>query len=299
MKKIMLTIPICVGIIASTSMAIGAIGLPDAKVKDKSLSSWMSQVDDLSRLEDLAIPGSHDSFARYSMGDLAGKCQDLRLKTQLNIGVRFLDVRLKQNGEDFKVVHGPVDERMKFSKVLSTCYSFLDQHPSETILMSVKEEAEGKSKLSFSDEVNKIINKKYFYTDESLPLNIGQVRGKIVLISRYKNSTLGVPAYDGWLDSTSFEIASSRLYVQDQYKVENIEEKKQSILECNLKVSPFLKLNFLSGYYTNKFPPSYSVGVAKEINKDFKDSYSKLYKGVFIADFISEELSSIIVGGNL
>ena len=81
----------------------------------KSGSKWMSQVEDNYNIVDLSIPGTHDSGATHSIFDVAGKCQELSIKSQLNIGVRFLDIRLQLVNDDLNVVHSFVDQNLKFT----------------------------------------------------------------------------------------------------------------------------------------------------------------------------------------
>ena len=57
-------------------------------------------------------------MALYSIGDLAGQCQSLSLGDQLNVGVRFLDIRLKLDHNQLKAVHGIVDEKLHLNKLM-------------------------------------------------------------------------------------------------------------------------------------------------------------------------------------
>ena len=77
---------------------------------------WMKNVSDDTRLIDMSIPGTHDSGATHSLFDVAGKCQELNIKQQLNVGTRFFDLRLQLVGEEFKIIHGPADQNLKFKK---------------------------------------------------------------------------------------------------------------------------------------------------------------------------------------
>ena len=61
--------------------------------EDTKYSKWMSKLSDDTALRDVSMPGSHDTMALYSIGNLAGQCQSLSLKDQLNLGVRFLDIQ--------------------------------------------------------------------------------------------------------------------------------------------------------------------------------------------------------------
>lgn len=104
-----------------------------------SHSSWMRDIADNARVVSLSIPGTHSSC---SIGGILGfsKTQDLDLSDQLNAGIRFLDVRLSHYQNNLFVHHDIVHMGKSYADVLTICSNFLKQHPSETILMSVKDE---------------------------------------------------------------------------------------------------------------------------------------------------------------
>ena len=52
-------------------------------------NNWLNEVNDDLLITELSIPGTHDSGAMHSFLDVAGKCQDLTIRKQLAIGVRF------------------------------------------------------------------------------------------------------------------------------------------------------------------------------------------------------------------
>ena len=71
----------------------------------KDVMPWMSYIHDDTKISDISIPGTHDSGATHSIFDVAGKCQDLSIKQQLRVGVRFFDLRLQLVNDEFKIVH--------------------------------------------------------------------------------------------------------------------------------------------------------------------------------------------------
>ena len=73
--------------------------------KNYKVDPWMSKVNDSKLITEMSIPGTHDSGATHSFFDVAGKCQDLSIKSQLKIGVRFFDIRLQQVNNKLNVVH--------------------------------------------------------------------------------------------------------------------------------------------------------------------------------------------------
>lgn len=102
-------------------------------------SSWMQGIADDARVLSLSIPGTHNSC---SIGGILGftKTQDLDLSDQLDAGIRFLDIRLSHYQDNLFVHHDVVHMGKCYADVLGVCSSFLERHPSETILMSIKDE---------------------------------------------------------------------------------------------------------------------------------------------------------------
>ncbi len=272
---------------------VGFSGLFKQQSKTYFHKDWMKDISDLTPIKEVNIPGAHDTMALRSIGDLAGQCQSLSLENQLNIGVRFLDIRLQLVRDELIAVHGIVDQKASFAQIVYTCESFLKNNPTEFIFMSVKEEEKAKSSsLSFEDALKQYAKGDYWNLDTSLPVLTGLARSKIHLISRYKDSTIGTPAYNGWAVNATFTM--NGIHIQDEYKVNDIEHKKTVIKEC-LEESSLLyqmKINFLSGYMTNSFPPSYAPSVANTINPWIMNELQNYptNRGVVLFDFVTEEI---------
>ncbi len=272
----------------------------------KEYMSWLHNVDDEKKLNEIFIPGTHNSGARYSFMDLSGKCQDISIKSQLILGVRYLDIRLKNDVGGLKIVHSFVDQKTSFKSVLSTCYSFLIDNPSEFIIMSIKEEEEGNSKLAFEERLKREINSKYFYHNENFPEKLQDVRGKIVLFSRYSSPTIGYDCYNGWKDSGEektniFTLDNSNVHVQDYYEVPDIDAKKDDIVRCSTVNGYNINLNFTSGYLESAFPPNNAFDLAKEINPWLVTDLLKkqdIQSQVFVSDFITDTLAYSIIALN-
>ena len=265
--------------------------LPALKQKSgsKKYAKWMSNINDATSLRDINMPGSHDTMALYSIGDLAGQCQSLSLKDQLNLGIRFLDIRLKEENNKLKAVHGIVDEKASFKSICDTVEKFLSDNPSEFIIMSIKEETKSsKSTLSFEDALKTYLEKDVYLKNTAIPGSIGEVRGKVVLLSRYRDSTIGIPAYNGWAGSRSFTLPND-IYVQDTFQITSKEQKQDEIIKCFNETGHALKINFLSAYRTNYFPPSYAPSAALDINP-WVDGVISNYndRNIVLYDFVTE-----------
>lgn len=272
---------------------------------------WMKDIADGKKLSEISIPGSHDAGALHSIGDFAGKCQDLRIQQQLYSGSRFLDIRLDLRGESLHVTHGIVDQNLSARDAFATVNEFLEKNPSETVLMSVKEENEAKNPtISFEEALSKVgseILGTRWCTSTALPATLGEARGKAILLSRYKDPTIGVPCYEGWIDNSqeAFDLPNG-IHVQDYYKLPDCTAKKLKVDAClaysssnaTSGTSP-LVLNFISGYLEKGFPPSYSVPVAKEMNPYLANAIPEYScAGVCIFDFVSPALCDAVIKRN-
>ena len=303
-KSVRLCILFSVGFLLHSLYGIDTI-FADKVNNEKS--NWLNGVDDNKLIKDLYLPGTHNSGARFSFLDVSGKCQDLSIKSQLTLGVRFLDIRLINDASGLRIIHGVADQKITFKEVLSQCYSFLDKNQSEFVFMSIKEDGKGNSKLAFEERLKREINNNYFRVDSSLPTRVRDIRGKIVLLSRYKDSTIGVNFHAGWQDSVtaetnSFTLENEDVFVQDYYKVTSLENKKNEIQNAYLYQGTGLTLNFTSGYYTEGFPPSSAFALAKDINSWLVDELlqSESNKGqIFVSDFITDKMANSIISKNM
>ena len=275
--------------------------IPSPTIKSEIGINWMSQINDSTKITDLSIPGSHDSGALHSIADVSGKCQDLNIKSQLNIGVRFFDIRLKLKNNQLDIVHSFVDQKLKFVDVLNDMVNFIKENNSEFLIISIKKESDTiNSKYSFEETVLNLLSNynDIIQFDNQLPETIKEARGKIYIISRFETN-IGIQAYDHWLDSTSFEL--NDLYIQDNYCINDIETKKQDILNT-LELSNqnnYLYLNYTSCYLDNAFPPTYAGASALTINSWLIENLDKINgHGILISDFVTKELIHKIIERN-
>lgn len=272
---------------------------------DEISVNWMSKVNDDVNIIDLSIPGTHDSGALHSIADVAGKCQDMSISSQLKIGVRFFDLRLQLVNNEFKIVHSFVDQDLKFQTVVEDLYSFIKKYDSEFLIISIKEESSSvNSTLSFEEALIKelkIYEDVFMINDNTLPKKVGMARSKIYILSRFYGE-IGIPAYYGWMDDTSFEL--NDLYIQDNYNISDIDEKKNDILNTIAYArnnQNKLVINFTSCYLDHGFPPLYAGTTALSINPWLKDEITKSNEklGIILIDFIDEELSKAIYMRNI
>lgn len=267
-------------------------------------SDWMADLEDDASLNSLTIPGTHDSGALHSLAEISGKCQSLSVEEQLKIGVRFLDIRLQLVDNELKVVHSFVDQLTDFEDVLDDLVAFIRNHEGEFLIVSIKEDASPKrSDRMFADLLEEmLLSYPEINTKRALPESVGEARGAIHIVARYKNSTIGLPCYDGWKDDDTFVLGD--IYIQDNYRVPNAEEKIadiRSTYSVAMEKNHALVLNFTSCYLETCFPPIYAGLPAHKINRDTQKALLNEYDGplgVLVCDFMTAELADVIIGRN-
>ncbi|MEU5434295.1 phosphatidylinositol-specific phospholipase C [Streptomyces sp. NPDC020719] len=159
-------------------------GTAPATADALGVSDWMAGIAGSTPLRQLTIPGTHDSGARF--GGLWVKCQNAVIADQLGAGIRFLDVRCRVTGDSFAIHHAAFYQNLMFGDVLIACRDFLAAHPTETVLMRVKQEYSTQSDAEFRRIFDIYLDRKgwrpLFRLDAALP-TLGEARGKVVLLA--------------------------------------------------------------------------------------------------------------------
>jgi hypothetical protein len=175
--------------------------------------SWMSRVGNDAHLNDITIPGSHDTGTAPING--TRQCQNLSIAQQLNVGIRFLDIRLNKD-RNWEIMHENTATGLFFmNDCLLPIVDFLAENSSETVLLCIKDEHG--STDGFHDDILAMLGQlgaSYVYTGK-VPDNLGKLRGKLVLVRRYwidpdtnrnkadgDNSGLGLHEFNSLPDGT-------------------------------------------------------------------------------------------------
>ncbi|MBA3459399.1 MAG: phosphatidylinositol-specific phospholipase C [Deltaproteobacteria bacterium] len=282
-----------------------------ASCTDSSAPGWMGDQDHARSLGELSIPGTHDSGARFEFSPGLAKTQELTIAQQLDAGVRYLDIRCRHVGDAFLIYHGAVDQNQTYDEVLATLFAFLDEHPSEAIIASVKEEATPSGNTrSFEATFAAYLAQapQRWHLDPAVP-RLGEVRGQVVLLRRFSAMTtpLGIDAAP-WPDNTTFTVANAAsLRVQDAYMVADNSVKWAAITsllgEVRTAPSSTLFLDYTSGYQTMNALPNITI-VSDDINArlagylaDPANMNARL--GVLVMDFVTADLAAAIVATNV
>lgn len=318
-------------------------------LSEVATSDWMSAIRGETKLTEITIPGTHDSCARKfanedAFGIMSGiaKCQSLNITEQLNAGIRFLDIRCEVDSSTYsiKTVHGSVDcwngnDYYYLDFVFQDLYNWLAAHPSETVLVSVKEDDGNAGAAVFTSAVYEYIHgygqNKYFYgsdyvyTDhwylgKSVP-TLDEVRGKCVLMNRfdqviatsgstaseeesgqkikwgdYATTTYVTPVYE---NVTNTNTGIGTFHVQDHYKW-NTQSKINATQEM-------LSLGHWRGEYYFNFSSTVSdssvpnpQNLSKTVNAAYPDFTYNLTKpsGIFAMDFATADLARYMIKNN-
>lgn len=180
---------------------------------------WMKYVDDNKFLDELSIPGTHDSGTCSVDNDTEpqssqAKCQQDYIPTQLLEGVRYFDIRLGKNDEngDPGIDHGACyllkkdGNFMHLSDVIGYFNTFLSENPTEALIMLVSRGNDEATDESLTTALGKVFdeNADLFYTSSRIP-TLGEVRGKIVLLRRFGLAGNSVSSHTWGLDLTQWD----------------------------------------------------------------------------------------------
>lgn len=317
MKKIICA-AVCVSIILSSAICCFAAS------KNVDGCNWMSVIKDDTSIADISMPGTHDTAATYVAFGIKARCQDKTIPEQLNCGARFLDIRLSVSGNKLKLVHNFINcrkgsgftaQKLYFDDVVNYCTEFLRNNPKECIVIFAKEDFG--SKENFDDLLLSYISKNsgMWYTENRVP-DMGEVRGKIVLMNRFakegtkltdENGGVNLTNFPGQGDNKgSFQLVSmdsfsgnmiSTYTVQDRYKYPKEDKWEKAVLPTFEfeKIDGELLICFLST--ADGLSPEIN---AKYINKkvsEYQFDKAKCY-GAVLFDFVDEDLARLIYSCN-
>lgn len=293
-------------------------------------TNWMSNIPDDRYVHELNIPGSHDSGTQYvKNGNMitdifspAAICQDKSVQSQLNAGVRAFDFRVD---ESLNICHGNGGYKftaysdsgktniLTLQNALSSISSFLSAHDSETVIVSIKKEDGDTSTVRTAvQNLLESISLDEMYKDSTWP-TLGDVRGKMVLVTRI--SSLGQGIYYNVPDNTSstMSINGVTVYTEDHYDVPPEDKKTHLGNIFNTVGENDITTDGTKGTYgaliftsSNTFSASTltnyqsPAAIADEVNP-YITSYSftqgKLY-GQVMMDFVTEDLAKKIYRSN-
>lgn len=201
------------------------------KLIDTKLNNWMQDIEDNRLVCKMSIPGTHDTGA-YT-GNAWVKTQDKNIEQQLNSGIRFFDIRLVHQNGVLKLCHGShIFDTTFVGDVLKTTAEFLKEHPSETVIMTIKRDHDldndgaTKYRMALTKALEGDRNLTSYMVKSFKPdFTLGDLRGKMLIISR--DGWIMTPSGNipRWSDNASFTSSiestngsSTTIHVEDHYK---------------------------------------------------------------------------------
>lgn len=151
--------------------------------KDESLKTWMKNINDETRLNEIIMPGSHDA-GTYGMSWL-GATQHLTIEEQLNLGVRYFDLRVNKKGEEYVMFHSVLNGT-KFDPILDSIVKFINENPSETLLLDFQHFKNGSEEYVYNEVTKKLGDKLVTHNDDNElhfidNLSLKETRGKCIV----------------------------------------------------------------------------------------------------------------------
>ncbi|SFW22894.1 phosphatidylinositol-specific phospholipase C [Chitinophaga sancti] len=272
-------------------------------------NSWMTALADNTNIAAISIPGTHDSGARVEPVSGTAKCQDLSIADQLEAGIRYLDIRCRHIDNAFAIHHGAIYQNLNFDDVLTACKTFLSNHPKEVIVMCVKEEYDASNNTrTFEQTFDTYVSKYGNISLTATVPNLGDVRGKIVLLRRFSATTTpkGIDA-TSWADNTTFTInnGNASLKIQDNYIVNDNSSKWNNVTamwtESSSSINSTLYINYTSGYKPLIFGIPGITSVSGTINPQIQTYFSTHTSGrygIVPMDFANSTRSTAILNTN-
>ena len=319
---------VCLAVMLSVSI-FGGLGQTQVQAAEKEPTNWMADIDGETMLSAISIPGTHDTCTQYVGLRYIFQCQNTSVAEQLEDGYRYMDMRLVLDGEGEEQTlilkhnfskckkNGSLFAKaLTLSDVLRDVYAFLEENPTETVIMCMKAE-NGKDDVA---EVQKLLYKQIdanadmWYLANEIP-TLDEVRGKIVLATRFEDkmgvgeSRSGLHFY--WEDQGDRTVVdvpyvlsvvndTTSLWVQDRYNYDTA-DKLDAIVDnlenCQAADDTF-SINFTSTSGSGKVghPKKYASTINEYLlSYDWKENTCY---GIVVVDFASDKLAKCIYGTN-
>ncbi|MDO5434821.1 MAG: phosphatidylinositol-specific phospholipase C domain-containing protein [Clostridia bacterium] len=203
-RKILRTI-LCLTVLY---ICVCAPAVPGSAKAEIDTAEWMKYLPDVMQISQINLPGTHDSGCFYmwsDIGKMTARTQSWTIRGQLDHGIRNFDIRLGDHGDDkydMKLCHGVYDcyeefeckTKLTLDSVLKTVEAFLQEHPSETVVLMIREEKGGETVNRKIEQIMQELhhdgkgNSKYphcvsYNTCETVPW-LRDVRGKAVILCK-------------------------------------------------------------------------------------------------------------------
>ena len=261
--------------------------------KDCLRLDWMKGVSSDLPVSMVSIPATHD--AGTALGTFGwSRCQVLNIPAQLAVGVRGFDVRLRLVKSDLDIYHSQEDQKLKFDSILKSFKSFLHDHPSELIVMRIREEAkairpDGTFEAAFERHIEPYRNLFYPAGSRTEIPTVGQLRGKILILDNYGK----LPA--------AIDYPNATMRVQDDYDIDDMDKKYQEIVDSfesavSRKEGAVWDVNYTSSCSAKVDQLANAKGVNDRVRSYLKGKHGPL--GLVLFNFPSVDVIDSVIQSN-
>ena len=284
--------------------------------KFENRKNWMANIDDKMWLSEMSIPGTHDTMTSSDHPDntcnnfIVSRCcqtQDLSLREQLDAGIRFVDMRLKHENNDLILHHDFITIGPNLKHVLEVLTTFLKENPTETIIMSYQQaqKSENSNGVPFHKDFRKQVGEvpdNFMYSEYRMP-QLGEVRGKIVLLDWMRNGGLGLAKKKDYVDNYWDDIVYMTFfmwYVKPEYfeRLQNNIAYSQSKYDNKHFFVSWLSANDCKKTLLNWGPRKCAANVNPEMHNYLIKQRGKGNFGVIVMDFPNDWIIKTIVENN-
>ena len=235
-------------------------------------TDWLGMVKDETKVCKLSIPGTHDTMTGmgfYQPGlkyvfDMTAISHVSTLEEQLNCGIRFFDIRPVVSTDTIakkkilRLTHGISELNVTLEQTIDWLQAYLKAHPSEFFIAKLQFDNGFEDQKDLfpllSDVFHMSKYKGLFFENWRPDITVGEMRGKILWLSRYDlrplHTLYNFPiVYCDWPDedpdvkedldpeaqrncamyNMNDESIKARLYKQDYYKTTNAKRMQNKI----------------------------------------------------------------------
>lgn len=293
-------------------------------------SNWCSRIADDTRINELALPGTHDAAAWTHYWNVPSStpgtwAQRKSITEQLDLGVRVLDLRIGwTRGWTWYIgmFHGPVYLNLTLQDVLTDIRNWLAQHAEEFVILIFQQQGKA-SKADLANEVRTMLRDTFgtdlypFVSTAGFWPTLGELRGKVMAMGRLQSDVAGFCNVRTWLstgDNTDGVVIDAgtqlRIFLQDRYKglsgsggyASMAQDNKQKFAKVkaaartNPGVPPWhlLRINHMS-YSNLRYQPWQS---GEGVNKLLRDSMIRV-NGVLMLDDADQATVNYILINNM
>jgi hypothetical protein len=280
----------------------------EAETSELVQNDWMEQLPDNRLVTALSLPGTHDAATAEGwtglaeiIGDAMARAQDLTIADQWKVGVRVFDIRPQKDGDVLRCMHGISGTKLLVGDFFAKMRDLLAASPSEFAIVTTKiDTTDGEPEVAewaplFSSLIQSDSLRQCF-VEFSPTLTVGDLRGKILLLSRNKYADVPLGGFiTGWSSDKDFayqqdgtitgsDDSSCPLWMQDYYKPNKDREGKENAIRLMLDAAMGRDLTTQQPAWVM----NYTAGNTLEF---FSDGYREnaVYAHQLVLDYLNDE----------